>query len=113
MKLPFLENAYVPEEKITQYLLHINSEKENARSKARFFLAFGFTIAAWQVMANALILHAHDYEVTSIVPRPPFGVNYVIEGNIVSPDKRHPAVRVIWAIDRDSELPRLVSAYPL
>ena len=111
MKLPFLDNIFVPEPKITQYLLNLDSE--NGKSKAHFFLAFGFTIEAWEVMAESLKQHARIHEVTSIVPKLPFGTNYVIEGNLITPDGRNPQVRVIWAIDVNSDIPRLISAYPL
>ncbi len=111
MKLPFLDNLFVPEAKITQYLLHLGSE--NGKSKARFFLAFGFTIETWQTMEAALKQHARTYTVADIVPRPPFGTNYVIEGALITPDGRNPSVRVIWAIDVNGNVPRLVSAYPL
>jgi hypothetical protein len=111
VKLPYLENAVVPEAKITKYLLNLGSE--NGKAKARFFLAFGFTIEAWEVMAEALRQHAVDHEVTKVETRPPFGIHYVIEGAINTPDERNPDVRVVWIIDDGDEIPRLVSAYPL
>jgi hypothetical protein len=49
MKLPNHENAVVPEAKIIKYLLSLDSE--NGKAKARFFLAFGFTIEEWEVIA--------------------------------------------------------------
>lgn len=111
MKLPFLDNLIVSEPKITQYLLNLDSE--NGKSKARFFLAFGFTIEKWEVMAESLKQHARTHDVTNIVPKLPFGINYVIEGMLITPDGRNPEVRVIWAIDVNSNIPRLISAYPL
>ncbi|GIL13272.1 MAG: hypothetical protein BroJett038_19920 [Chloroflexota bacterium] len=111
MKLPNREKAVVPRPKIVHYLLDLSSE--NGRAKARFFLTFGFTIETWEVMAQALRQHAHDHEVTRIEKRPPFGIHYVIEGTLNTPDGRNPAVRVIWIIDEDDDIPRLVSAYPM
>ena len=52
-------------------------------------------------------------EVTKIEERPPFGVHYVIEGSLITPDGRNPNVRVIWIYDDGGDTPRLVSAYPL
>ncbi|MCU0481140.1 MAG: hypothetical protein MUE54_08005 [Anaerolineae bacterium] len=111
MKLPFVENAVVPKNKITLYLLNLDSK--NGKSKARFFLAFGFTIETWQIMVDALKHHAQTHDVQSVVPRPPFGTHYVIEGMLITPDGRNPQVRVIWSIDEYSIIPRLISAYPL
>ncbi|HRF96703.1 MAG TPA: hypothetical protein PLZ51_15960, partial [Aggregatilineales bacterium] len=53
------------------------------------------------------------HDVTNIVSKLPFGINYVIEGMLMTPDGRNPQVRVIWTIDVNSDIPRLVSAYPL
>lgn len=93
------------------YLLNLSSE--NGKAKARFFLAFGFTIETWQIMAQARHHHASVHEVTKIEPRPPFGVHYGIEGPLMTPDERNPPVRVVWIIDEGDDVPRLVSAYPL
>ncbi|MFZ4815028.1 MAG: DUF6883 domain-containing protein [Phototrophicaceae bacterium] len=111
MKLPNYADAVVTQAKIVSYLL--NLESENGKAKARFFLGFGFTVAQWEVMASALRQHAVDHEVNNIVPRPPFGIHYVVEGRLNTPDGRNPAVRVVWIIDEGGNTPRLVSAYPL
>ena len=44
MKLPDLENAYVPEAKIVKYLLNLEHVR-GGKDKAVFFMRFGFTIA--------------------------------------------------------------------
>lgn len=111
MKLPNHESAVVAVPKIVSYLLNLASD--NGRAKARFFLAFGFTIEAWEVMAEALKQHARDHEVTRLEERSPFGVHYIVEGALRTPDGRNPSVRVVWVIDEGNDAPRLVSAYPL
>ncbi len=111
MKLPYLENAYVPEAKIVEYLL--NLKHEDGGGKAIFFLRFGFTIEQWEVMAAALLMHVGAYEVAGVQPKPPTHINYSVEGAIVSPDGRNPQIRTVWAIDTDSTRPRFVTAYPL
>ena len=92
MKLPHHEQAVVAQLKIVRYLLDVSNE--NGRAKARFFLSFGFTIEQWGIMAQALKDHAGNHEVTKIESRPPFGIHYVIEGTLVTPDGRNPLVRV-------------------
>ena len=52
MKLPNAENAYVPEPKVTGYLL--DPTHPVGGSKARFFLAFGFRASEWPVFERAL-----------------------------------------------------------
>jgi hypothetical protein len=43
----------------------------------------------------------------------PYGTNYVIEGELKTPVDRTPLVRAVWVIDKGSEIPHLVTAYPL
>jgi len=39
-------------------------------------------------------------------------MRYIIEGELKTPDERNPKVRVVWFIETDMDLPRLVTAYP-
>ena len=110
MKLPGYEQAVVPERKITAYLLSLTHR--DGRSKAIFFMRFGFTINEWQTLANALLLHAATHEIVSL-EQTPFGVNYVIEGPLATPDGRAPHVRVVWFIATGEQTPYLATAYPL
>ena len=110
MKLPNLQAAMVSEEKITGYLL--STTHRDGRHKATFFLAFGFSADAWQVLAAALRKHAADYEVAK-VENSPFGTRYVVEGALEAPDGRTPTIRSVWFIETDEPVPRLVTAYPL
>ncbi len=111
MKLPHLENAYVPEAKIVKYLLNLE-HRQGGKDKAAFFMRFGFKIEAWEVLARALLAHAAAYDVASTMTLPD-RVHYVIEGEIISPDGRNPQIRSVWVIETDSTAPRFVSAYPL
>lgn len=110
MKLPNVERAFVPPEKIIQYLLNENHPK--GKDKAAFFSRFGFSVAQWEVMAAALLAHARLHTVTSR-REIPHGANYVIEGPLESPDSRNPEVRVIWFIASNDDTPTFVTAYPL
>lgn len=110
MYLPNRELAHVPREKIVKYLLDLNHEEGGP--KAEFFMRFGFTLENWRALAEALVSHAHQHEVTDIDTSSPFGVKYIIVGRMVAPDGRRPNVRVIWIILHGSSVPRLTSAYP-
>ena len=110
MKLPNLEEAVVPEEKIVLYLLNLGHHKGGG--KAKFFLQFGFSIAQWEDLADALFVHAQSYEVVK-TEQTKFGIRYVIEGELETPIRRKPHVRVVWFISTDSPQPHLVTAYPL
>ena len=111
MKLPYVENAYVPEAKIVEYLLNLE-HKDGGGDKAVFFMRFGFTIEEWQILASALLAHAAAHEIADVMAKPTH-TNYVVEGALDTPDSRQPQVRSVWAIDKDATAPRLVTAYPL
>lgn len=108
--LPNAYSAIVPDAKITRYLLELTSA--DGESKARFFMTFGFTMEAWEQLAEALKQHARTHPVAS-TRHTSYGVNYIIEGPIESPNGRNPAIRSVWKIDNDSEVPSFVTAYPL
>ena len=110
MKLPNLENVYVPEEKITLYLLNLQHPK--GRGKAQFFIQFGFSMAQWKQLADALLNHAQLHDVVK-TEQTQFGIRYVIEGELETPIERKPKVRVVWFISTDRTEPHLVTAYPL
>lgn len=94
-----------------KYLLNLEHE-QGGRDKAIFFMRFGFTIEAWQVLAQSLLAHAAAHEVTSTSEKPNT-INHVIEGVLETPDKREPLVRTVWTIEKGSASPRFVTAYPL
>jgi hypothetical protein len=110
MKLPNLEKAYVPQEKITEYLL--SEEHDEGKDKAGFFTRFGFSVAQWEIMAEALLKHAYTHEVKKVQTNK-FGARYVVEGKLETPDERNPQVRSVWFIPIGEDAPRLTTAYPL
>ena len=109
MKLPNLEDASVKAEKITDYLL--SAAHPNGRHKAKFFTSFGFSVDSWQQLAGALIQHARENEVARTEPSP-FGIRYVINGTIISPDCRNPTIRSVWFIEAGQTVPCFVTAAP-
>lgn len=110
MKLPNVAQSIVPERKIREYLLSL--AHRDGRSKAVFFLRFGFSIEDWQVLAEALHRHATDNEVVEREDTP-FGTSYAVEGPLPAPDGRSPQVRVVRFVEDGESVPRLVTAYPL
>ncbi|SRR5258707_9975229 len=109
MKLPHLEQAEVAEAKIRDYLL--SETHPDGKDKAAFFLSFGFSPQAWELLAQALRNHAAAYEVARTTETE-HGIKYVVDGVLLSPDRRNPVVRAVWIVDNGEINPRLVSAYP-
>jgi hypothetical protein len=110
VNLPNYEHAVVPERKITHYLLSFTHR--DGRSKAAFFMRFGFTADDWQGLAEALRRHAADHDVAEHEDTP-FGTSYVVEGPLRAPDGHSLQLRVIWFIETGETIPHLVTAYPL
>jgi hypothetical protein len=110
MKLPNAQLATVPEQKVTHYLL--NPAHPAGGSKAAFFLRFGFTVAEWQRLAEALRRHARENDVAA-TEQTPHGVRYVVDGPLTAPDGTSLNIRTAWYINPGGDAPRFVTAHPL
>ena len=110
MKLPGIEKARVGEAKIVKYLL--SATHRAGKSKAAFFMEFGFASERWEELERALRQHATDNEIAR-EERTIFGTRYVIDGLLQAPDGRLLNVRTAWFIDNDGDTPRFITAHPL
>ena len=109
MKLPNRDLATVEREKITDYLL--NDAHPDNGGKALFFIALGFSREEWLTLANAFLKLAHETEV-AINIESLHGIKYIVDGRLSTPSGKRAAVRTVWIVDKGSENPRLVTAYP-
>lgn len=110
MYLPNAANAYIPPAKILDYLLSMESRR--GRSKARFFIQFGFSREQWHLFAEALLRHGASYEVVNIAETQ-YGPTYALDGVMRTPDGRNPRVRTVWMIRNNEDAPGFVTAYPI
>jgi len=110
MYLPNRHLAFVTEDKVVEYLL--NPAHKIGGSKARFFLAFGFSTDDWQTMAEVLVELGQSHKVAHVDRSSPFGIMYRVIGHLRTPDGRDPYVRTVWMIGYGTKAPRLISAYP-
>ena len=110
MKLPNVEAAAISERKVVKYLL--SATHRAGKSKASFFMQFGFESSRWEDLAEALKQHALNNEV-ALEEQTKFGTRYVIDGLLKAPDGTWLNVRSAWFIDEDSETPRFITAHPL
>lgn len=110
MKLPNSDKATVPEPKITRYLL--NPAHPAGGSNAWFFLRFGFAVAEWRRLAEALLQHARENEVVE-TEQTRHGQRYAVDGPLIAPDGTILNVRSAWYIDAVGDAPRFVTAHPL
>jgi len=110
MKLPCLDELIVEREKIVGYLL--NLDHRYGTTKARLFIAVGFNVDAWNILADALREHGRTHDV--IASRETgYGARYVVEGELETPLGARVFIRSIWQFDHGSVAPRLITAYPV
>jgi len=96
MRLPNVQSATVPERKITRYLL--NPAHPAGGSKVSFFLRFGFTVADWPRLAEALLRHARENDVVE-AEQTPHGTRYAVDGPLIAPDGTRWNLRSAWYIN--------------
>ncbi len=109
MMLPNAGEARVDREKVVEYLL--SPSHPDGRSKAAFFVRFGFRVAEWKALAEALRETGISNPVTREVESA-YGRRYTVDGPLRAPDGRSPMVRTVWIVEPETA-PRLVTAYPL
>jgi len=103
--------AVVERDKRLEYLL--NAAHPDNGGKAQFFESLGFTAENPELLAGALHAVAQTGEVVEMVEST-HGEKYVVDGRVSSQTEksRQRMVRTVWIIDRGSDAPRLVTAYP-
>lgn len=108
MKLPNGENAYVPPEKLRDYLL--SETHPVGKAKAKFFRSFGFDEANLTVLEQGLKAIADLEEVVEVATTA-YGTKYVIDGTLNTPSGQPVRVRTVWIVESDQP-PRFVTAFP-
>jgi hypothetical protein len=109
MKLPEGGRAYVPTEKITDYLL--STTHPVGCAKAVFFRGLGYNESNIELLEKELLTIARNDEVTEIEKKP-YGVKYVLEGSLKSPLNIITKIRTVWIVEINRPQPRFVTAYP-
>ena len=107
--MPNCDHSVVSKQKIISYLL--NDTHEIGRGKAKFFKNFGFDIADIGTFKNALIQHSVDRDMES-EETTGFGTKYKLICEIQTPDERNPCIVTVWIIEAETEMPKLITAYP-
>ena len=72
MLLPNGDRVYVDRTKITDYLMSLSHP--DGRSKAEFFMRFGFKVEEWQLLADVLCGVGSSNPVVNVVESP-YGVD--------------------------------------
>lgn len=110
MKLPGRDRAFIPERKLTAYLLSLSHPV--GRAKARFFRRFGFDASNTELLRDELLALARQADVVR-TEHTAYGTKYVVDGSLSTPSGDEVAVRTVWMIEKsEPDAPRFVTAYP-
>jgi len=109
VKIPNCSNAKVTESKILNYLLAL--DHPDGKSKAKFFLNWGFTRKEWTTFAAALFNQVNQNDYAEIIEGQ-YGTKYIVIAPILAPNGITIPIKTIWMIAKDEEFPQLITAYP-
>jgi hypothetical protein len=107
--VPGCDQAIVETAKVRSYLL--SNTHPIGRSKARFFMPFGFREDAPEELAQALLEHVRTYD-TSDAEVSSYGTKYRVDGPIGTPDGRNPRMSSVWMVRNGEVTPRFITAFP-
>lgn len=108
MPIPDADRAFVPDEKVLDYLL--NLAHPDGGPKAIWFHSLGYDHDEWKQLAQDLLAIAQDCERFD-TETTAFGVKYKASGQVARPGHRPGIVLTVWIVEDDGP-PRLVTAYP-
>lgn len=109
MELPQREQAFVPGEKIRDYLLSLTHPV--GRAKAKFFRGLGYDETNMDLLEAELLRIARTEPVMRVDPTS-FGTKYMIEGVLAMQPAGAATIRTVWIIETGLSTPRFVTAYP-
>jgi hypothetical protein len=109
MNLPHSKNASVEERKLRAYLL--SDTHSVGKVKAKYFRELGYGEDNVDLLRDALLRIAIVDEVSESVATP-FGVKYVVDGELVAPAGIVANIRTVWILEEGETNPRFVTAYP-
>ena len=96
-------------EKIDNYLL--SETHAVGKAKAKFFRPLGYDENTRDTLIDGLLHIAYKEEVIEKIFSP-YGIKYVIDGTLHTPNGRRVHVRTILIIETESYIPQFVTAYP-
>lgn len=109
MRIPNAEQASIPAEKLTEYLLDLSHPVGGA--KARWFLSLGYDPGHPASLSDDLLDFVRRSDTFSS-EESPFGVKYLVTGRMVTPSGRSVNIVTVWIVESGDFVPRFVTAYP-
>ncbi len=108
-QLPHADLSIIDERKITGYLLA--EAHEGGGPKARFFIAFGWSVEQPEQLRADLRLHACTNSVV-LHYATDHGIKYEVVGALIAPNSQSVTIKTVWIVLDGEQIPRLVTAVP-
>jgi hypothetical protein len=109
MSLPDFEKAFIPKQKISDYLL--SETHAVGKAKARYFRSIGYTEKHADQLTEDLLMIAKSEKVIGEIISP-YGTKYLIDGEMATPLGIKARLRTVWVVESHDKRPRFVTAYP-
>ncbi|MCA9110920.1 MAG: hypothetical protein KDA52_13300 [Planctomycetaceae bacterium] len=109
MPIPGANDAVVPIEKVTDYLL--NEDHKVGGSKAVWFIACGYQPEAPEFLIDDLLTIAKTCDEFQEISFD-YGVKYIAFGSVESPTGMMCDIKTIWKLLTNETIPKFVTAYP-
>ena len=110
MMLPNYENAYLPDSKLTGYLL--SETHAVGKAKGKYFRSLGYTENNVDQLKEDILMIAKSYEITNKFETN-FGLKYTIIGRLSTPNGSVVRITTVWVVEPPDDRPRFVTAYPV
>ncbi len=109
MMLPNRQSAFVPEAKLSEYL--ISETHAVGKAKAKFLRILGYDEDNLDLLADGLIKIPNTQEINQKISSK-HGTKYVISGLLPTLVGKTVKIKTIWIINKDENVPRFITAYP-
>ncbi len=109
MPIPNADSAFIPPDKLSDYLL--NEQHPVGGSKAKWFRSLGYDPASPSVLGDDLLKQVQS-SADFTAKDTGYGTKYVVLGKITTPSGAVANVTAIWIVEPSDSRPRLVTAFP-
>jgi hypothetical protein len=109
MSVPNCENAFVPFEKVSHYLLDLTLP--HGKTKAMFFRGIGYSLTSPELLINDLERLACVGNLLSTQTTIE-GKKYVVVVPLLAPNGKTYSIKTIWITEHTIDRPRLITTYP-
>lgn len=110
MKLPNFDKVIIQKEKLIDYVL--SETHSTGRFKAKYFRRLGFDETNIHLLEEALRKIAKKEEIQDEITSQ-YGIKYILDGQINSPIGKIVRVTTVWIVEKDQNIPRFVTVYPV